>query len=138
MLTGKPVSEFDQLPERILRRIRTPDPMMQVNFNFSPARMAVLGESTHKKPVVLFGWIKIRVNEWLPFGVTKLAEPARILPAPVLEPSLLFVERSTLRPATEHNRRFEVIGHAENQVHSIRNSPDKPLPHVPRRPSTHV
>jgi hypothetical protein len=111
---------------------------MQVNFNLSPARMAMLSESTHKSPVVLFGWIKIRVNKWLTFRVAKLAEPAWILQAPTLKPSLLFAERSTLRPAARHNRWFEVIGHAHNQVDAIRNSPDEPLPRVSRQPAPHV
>ena len=65
-------------------------------------------------PIILFGRIKIRVDERSSIAVAPWLYHFRILVTPTLEPLFLFVVRCTRLSVTDHNRRFKMIGKSEN------------------------
>jgi hypothetical protein len=63
--------------------------MVQVNFNLSPPRVAMIRQHLDQSPVVLFGGVKVGVNERMAVIVPPAVDQLRIFLAPALQPRLL-------------------------------------------------
>lgn len=70
MTQSQSISKLFQLPPRICRSVGRIQSVMQVDFNFSPALVAVLGKGIEQVSIVLLSRIKIGVDEGPSFLVT--------------------------------------------------------------------
>src|SRR5215469_4169079 len=112
---------------------------MQVDFNFSPTRVAVLRESTQVRPVILLGRIEVRMNKGPSFRISELRESPRIFKTPSLQPPFLFCFGSPVRPTFRHNGWFKMIGERKDQVYpTAATMPPQPLPKISRHPAPSV
>jgi hypothetical protein len=85
-----------------------------MNFDFTPTRMAMFGQTINMSFVILLSGIEVRVHQGMAIGITPPIYDLRVLSAPALESSLLFVIRCTSVSVLWNNRRFEVIRYRKN------------------------
>src|SRR5271156_5582237 len=131
MLRRQRISKLHKFATRILRRVGLCNSVMQMNLNLSPTGMAVFRELLYQGTVVLFGWIKISVNEWIAVVVSPCIRQPRIFPAPEVKATFLFVVGGARHPILRHNRRLEMIRHRDHQMKpTARHAPCKPLPEI--------
>jgi hypothetical protein len=83
--------------------------MMQMDLNFSPTLPAVLRKPLYQATVVLFCGIKISVNQRTALAVAPRLGQPRILAAPAVKASFLFLVWGPQRTILRHNRRLEMI-----------------------------
>src|SRR5215831_7036310 len=112
---------------------------MQVDFNFSPTRVAVVCESTQVRPFILLGRIEVSMNKRPSLRISELFESSRIFKTPPLQPSFLFCFGSSVRPTFRHNGRFKMIGERKDQVSpTAARMPPQALPKISRYPAPSV
>src|SRR3977135_3503799 len=91
--------------------------VVQMDLDFSPAGVAVIGEHIEQALVLLLGRIKGSVVKRAPLGVAPSVDDFGILANPRLQPALLLETRGTLLAVFRNDGRFEMIGQGKNQVH---------------------
>ena len=104
------VAKFGELAMCVLRGIRPLQAVMQMNLDFAPALVAMVGQPLHKGLVVLLGRIKICVTEGMALMIAIGVDELRKDPAPILEATLLFVVRSPSSSVFGYDTRLEMIG----------------------------
>src|SRR5579864_3360182 len=109
MIRGQRIPKLQQLAASILRGVWCRNPVMQMNLNLSPASIAMLCQSPYQAMIVLFGGIKIGVNEWIAVTITPCIGEPRTFPAPEIKAAFLLSIRSAQHPIFRHDRRLEVI-----------------------------
>jgi hypothetical protein len=70
MIDDQGVAKFHQPAARIFGCVGCVHPVMQMNFNFSPSSVTVLGNAVDQSAVVLLGWIEVSMYQRPPFLVT--------------------------------------------------------------------
>jgi hypothetical protein len=90
--------------------------VVQVNLDFSPASMAVLGEHLEQALVVLLGGIEVGVDERAAIEITPAVDDFGIFADPRFEAALLLGTRGALRAATGSDGGFEMIGEDKDEV----------------------
>src|SRR5258706_2946722 len=88
MASGQVVAKFSQNAPGILGGVRLHHAVMQMNFNFAPARMAVLGGHLEQSFMVLFRRIKVSMNKRPAIVVASALDGFGIFPAPPFHPAL--------------------------------------------------
>jgi hypothetical protein len=83
---------------------------MQVDFNFSPVGVTVLGNAVDQSAVVLLGRVEVSMYERPTLLITPQVHRLGIVGTPVVYPALLFRERRTQSRAFGQNSRLEMIG----------------------------
>ena len=86
---------------------------MEVNFDFSPTSVAMVGEHLDQALVVLFGGIEVSVNERAAVVIAKAVDDFRILASPRFKATLLFGARDALMAVFGIDGRLEMIGEAK-------------------------
>jgi hypothetical protein len=103
--------------------------MVQVDFDLTPPRTAMFGEPSDKPAIILFGRIKISVDERPTVVVAPFLHYVRILITPTLQPLFLLVVSRARMPVLRNNSRFKMIGKRENEMNFTSWQPaGKPLP----------
>src|SRR5580693_4792205 len=82
MIHHQSIAKFQKLAAGIFCGVRTITPVMQVDFNFSPAGMTMIGNAVDQTSVVLLGGIKVSVDQRQPFLVAPPIHSSRIFGAP--------------------------------------------------------
>src|ERR1700722_15639870 len=88
-----------------------------MDFDFAPARMAMVGNRRHQTLVILLSRIEICVHQGTPIRIAPGLRCLRIFPPPPLQPLLLHRPRNALVTAFRIDSRFKVIGDGDDQVH---------------------
>src|ERR1700675_983293 len=91
--------------------------MMQMNFNFSPAGMTVVGQQLHESLVLLFSWIEVGVDKRSPIVVPPTIHGLGILAAPPFQAAFLLGPGDTLFAPFRINCRLEMIGHRDHEMY---------------------
>jgi hypothetical protein len=89
MANGQPVAEFRQYSTRVLCGVGKRKSVVQVDLNFSPTGMAVIGEPIEQTLVVLLGGIEICMNEWAAVMVSQAVYNFWVFSRPPFQASLL-------------------------------------------------
>src|SRR5215472_5816482 len=110
MLLGEPVAKFDQLTPCAAHGCWRVNAVMEVNFYFAPAVMAMFGKLLNQGMVVLFRGIEIGMNKRLAVVIPPLLGSLRIVPTPGFQTPFLLVIWSSGSSILGHDSRFEVIG----------------------------
>jgi hypothetical protein len=112
------------------------NPVMQVDFNFSPAGMTMIGNAVDQTSVILLRRIEVSVYQRPPFLVAPPIHSSRVCGAPVFHAALLFGKGGARSTIFRHNGRFEVIGNSNDQMQgAARSGSGKPLPGIARQPT---
>jgi hypothetical protein len=82
--------------EGIFLRVRSFNPMMQMNLNLAPTRVAVFGQAVNQRLAVILCRIKIRVAQGLPFFIPPSVNCRRVLATPFFQSLLLFTVINTI------------------------------------------
>src|ERR1019366_7766948 len=117
MAEGKPVAEFSEQLASVFGGVGMRNAVMQMDLDFSPAGMAVLGEHLEQALVVLLGGIEVGVDEWAAIVVSPAVDYFGIFSRPPFQAALLLGTRDTLLAVFGIDGRFEMIGHGKDQVH---------------------
>src|SRR5580698_5659115 len=117
MTKGHLITEFCENTARVFRSVGTQQSVMQMDLNFSPTGVAMLGEHLKQTFFVLLGRIKISVDEWAAIMVPPAVDDFGIFTGPIFETAFLLGERDTLLAIGGIDGRFEMIGHSKNDMH---------------------
>jgi len=133
------VAKFKQLTAGILRRVRRADPMMKMNFNFSPTIRAMIGESMEQIFLILFPGIEVRPRKWTTVVVSVRLNELRIFAAPIFQPLFLFLKRSAGTRLLGYVSGLKVIAQHDDQVNgTARHTTAHALPQIRGQPSNTV
>ena len=131
MFESQRIAEADERITKIQSRVGNGNPVMQMDFNLTPTRVAMIRQTFEMATIILFGRIKIRVRQGSPVAVAPRFYSFRILATPTLEPSFLLIVGSTRLSIPRHNRRFKVIRKSEDKMNFLpRQSARQPLPNI--------
>jgi hypothetical protein len=83
---------------------------VEMNLDFSPAGMAVIGEHIEQALVVLLGGVEVRVDKRTAIGISPAVDHFGIFARPPLHPAFLLRTRGALLAVSENNTRFKMIG----------------------------
>jgi hypothetical protein len=117
MPQSEEVTKFGELAMCVLRGIRLPRAVMQMNLDFAPALTAVASQTLHERLVVLLGRIKVRMTKGAALLISIGVDELRTYPAPILKAPLLFVVRGSSTSVFGYDSRLEVIRYGNDQVH---------------------
>src|SRR5580698_4716823 len=120
MTKGHLITEFCENTARVFGSVGTQQSVMQMDLNFSPTGVAMLGEHLKQAFFVLLGRIKISVDEWAAIMVPPAVDDFGIFAGPIFEAALLLGERDTLLAIGGIDGGFEVIGQAKNHMYGVR------------------
>jgi hypothetical protein len=109
MIHHQRIAKCDQLRARIVGGVGRIHPVMQLDFDFSPAAMTVFGKALNQPSIVLLGGIKISMNKRPPLMVAPQIDRARILRAPLFYPALLLKVGCACSPVFGHDGGLEMI-----------------------------
>src|ERR1700687_837132 len=90
--------------------------VVNMNFNFSPAGLAVVGEHLEQALVVLLGGVEVGVNERAAIVVAPVVDGFGILARPPFQAALLLGARGVLLAVFGNDGGFEMIGQGKDQV----------------------
>ena len=108
------IPELDEHPGGVFGRIRSIDAVVQVNLDFAPPRVAVLGQSIDQIRIAIFSGIKIRVAQGPAIMIAPALDCHGILAAPSLYPALL-LSCTHWRPGSGTTiHRLKMIGNAND------------------------
>lgn len=116
MLRGQRIAELRKLAAGIFGSVGREDSVMKLNLYLTPTRLAVLRQLLYQAMVVLFGGIKISVNEGMTITIAPRVGQPRIFPAPQIEAAFLLYMVGAQHPIFRHNRGFEVIRQSNHQM----------------------
>jgi hypothetical protein len=116
MAQSQSIAKFGEQTTRILSCVRVRDSVMQVDFNFSPTCVAVVGEHFDQVLVILLGGIEVGVNEWSAIVIAKIVDYFRILARPRFEATLLLRPRDALLAVFGIDGGFEVVSECEDDM----------------------
>src|SRR5215471_11714928 len=91
MFLGECVAKFHQLAPRATHGCWRVNAVMEVNFHFAPAAMAMRGKLLNQGPVVLFRGIEIGMNKRTTVVIPPRLGSLRIVPTPGFHPPFLLV-----------------------------------------------
>ena len=117
MAKGQPVAEFREQLASVFGGIGMRSSVVQLDLNFSPAGMAVLGEHLEQALVVLLGGIEVGVDKWAAIVVSPAVDDFGIFARPPFQAALLLGTRDALLAVFGIDGGFEMIGHGKDQVH---------------------
>src|SRR5208282_31260 len=117
MAEGQPVAVFGERLASVVGGVGMVHAVMQVNLDFSPASMAVLGQHLQQALVVLLGGIEVGVDQRTAIMVAPAVDDFGIFARPPFQATLLLVARDALIAVFRDNGGFEMIGPGEDQVH---------------------
>lgn len=102
--------------------------MMQMDFDFPPATVAMVGQQTNLDRFVLLGGKEVRMTEGMAINVAIATNGSRIFGTPLFHTPNLLGERDTAAAISGNYRRLEVIGQRKDQMYfSFRDRAGKPL-----------
>src|SRR4029077_9835663 len=117
MTKGQPVAKFREQQASIFGGVGVPNTMVQMDLDFSPTGVAVIGEHLEQALVILFGRIEVSVVKRAAIVVAPAVHDFGIFANPELQPALLLGARSALLAVFRDNAWFEMIGQSKDQVH---------------------
>lgn len=111
MFRDKRIPKLQELTASIFCRIGLDHSVMQMNFNLSPTCSGVFRKLLYQATVILFGRIKISVNEWMAVAIAPRVRHPRILMTPEVEAAFLLVTGGAQHSIFWNDRGLEVIRH---------------------------
>jgi hypothetical protein len=90
--------------------------VMQVDLNFSPARVTVFGKHLEQSLIVLFSGIEVGVDEGPSIMIAPAVDHFGIFAHPPFQAALLLRERDAFKAVSRNDGRFEMIGQGEDQM----------------------
>src|ERR1700675_1362085 len=117
MAKRQPVAEFSEDAAGVCRSVGMWNSVMQMDLDFSPASVAVIGEHLKQPLVVLLSGIEVGVNERAAVVVAPVVGNFGIFAHPRFQAALLFGARDALLAVFGIDRRFEMIGQGKDQMH---------------------
>ena len=117
MAKGQLVAEFGEDAARIFGCVGMRNPVVQMDLDFSPASVAVIGEHIEQALVVLLGGIEVGVNKRATVVVAPAVDNFGIFAHPRFQAALLLGARGALLTVFGIDGRFEMIGQGKDQVH---------------------
>src|SRR6266851_9443738 len=117
MAKGQAVAEFNEDAAGVFRSVGMWNSVMQMDFDFSPASVAVIGEHLEQPLVVLLSGIEVGVNKRAAVVVAPVVGNFGIFADPRIEAALLLGARDALLTVFGIDGRFEMIGQCEDHVH---------------------
>ena len=91
--------------------------VVQMDLDFSPAGVAVIGEHLEQALVILLGRIEVSVVKRAAIVVAPEVDDFGIVANPGFQPALLLGTRGALLAVFRNNGRLEMIGQSKDQVH---------------------
>ena len=88
MAQGQPVAEFSDQLASVLGGVGIGDSVVEMNLDFSPAGMAVIGEHIEQALVVLLGGVEVRVDKRTAIGISPAGRPLWDIRAPTTPPGV--------------------------------------------------
>ena len=116
MANRKVVPEFGEHAAGVFGGIGMRDAVVQVDLDFSPTGVAVVGKQVEQTLVVLLGGIKISVDERAAIVVTPGIDDLGILARPPFHAALLLGTRDAFLAICGIDGRLEVIGESKDDV----------------------
>src|SRR5712671_3448720 len=110
MAKGQLVAEFSEDATGIFGGIGLRNSVVQMDLDFSPASVAVIGEHLDQALVVLLGGIEVGVNKRAAVVVSPLVDNFGIFAHPRFQAALLLGARDALLAVFGIDGRFEMIG----------------------------
>src|SRR5262245_65469377 len=98
------IAKLDERSARAFRSIRRGKSMMKMNLDLSPPFLAMLRETGDEADVILLRRGEVRVTKRSTFAVAVAVGHLRVLAAPALQSSLLFVARREYISAIQRSR----------------------------------
>src|SRR5208282_3731809 len=117
MLQGQPIAEFSEQPASVLGSVGIGNSVVQMDLDFSPAGMAMLGEHLDQPLVVLLGRVEVGVDKRTAIVVSPAVDDFGIFARPPLQPAFLLRTRGARLAATGNNGRFEMVGQGKDEMH---------------------
>src|ERR1700677_1956425 len=113
MAKCQPIAEFGEHTACVLSAIRMRRSVMEMDLNFSPTGVAMLGQPLEQALIVLLGRIKIGMQQWAAVVVSPTVENFRVFGRPIFQATLLLRVRDALTAIRRIDGGFEVIGQGE-------------------------
>ena len=117
MARGQPVAEFSEQLARVFGGVGMRNSVVQMDLDFSPASVAVIGEHLEQPLVVLLSGIEVGVNKRAAVVVAPVVGNFGIFAHPRFQAALLLGARDALLAVFGIDRRFEMIGQGKDQMH---------------------
>ena len=111
--------------------------MVQVDFDLTPAGVAVFRQAVDEHLVVLLGRVEVGVPQRIPVGIAPRRHRLRVGAAPALQAALLLLRTRVGRGCLGHDRRLEVVGQRDDEIDlaNPRRAAHEPLADVRRKPA---
>src|SRR5579862_54082 len=92
------------------------DAVMEMDLDFSPAGMAMIGQHLEQAFVILLGGIKVSVDEWPPVRISPAVDDFWVFARPPFQATLLLWARGALLAVFGNDARLEMIGKGDDQM----------------------
>ena len=120
MAIGEPVAVFDKNAARIFGGVGMREAVVEMDFDLSPTGVAMIRQYFDKTLVVLFGGIKVSVDEWTAIVITVVVDGFGILARPPFEAAFLLGAWNAVLTVLRVDRGLEMISQSDDYVRRTR------------------